>query len=106
MPFPDYDMMEEEADAFLPFVSRPGHRAGIGPSQHKQRNGERQLHLLLPFFLIDLLVFIPPPPQGLKWGCTWQISSENLWVNVPKKAMGKKEKGVLLTSPHIFAMCK
>ena len=39
-------------------------------------------------------------------GCTWQISSENLWVKVPKKAMGKKEKEVLLTSPHMFAMCE
>jgi len=106
---PDYDLTEEETSFFLffpvPGIDRESVQVSTGDDAVNISFSSSSASSLSTCWSLSLP--LPKPLDSTSTArCRWQVSSENLWVSVPKKAMGKKEKGVLLTSPHIFTMCE
>ena len=119
---PDYEVTEEETHFSLlfPVPGIDGSSVQVNYS-NRSSSSEETLNVVFssssfsssssPLSLSTAWSLSLPLPKPLdsSAGCTWQVSSENLWLRVPKKATGKAgkmEKKLLLTSPHIFAMCE
>jgi HSP20 family molecular chaperone IbpA len=105
---PDFDLTEEETHFSL-FFPLPGiDRSSVQVNCGNSSSVNVSFSSSSPSSLSTSWSLSLPLPKPLdsSVGCKWQVSSENLWVSVPKKGMGKKEKEMLLTSPHIFAMCE
>jgi len=120
---PDYEMTEEETHFSLLF-SVPGidvSSVQVTCSSCSSSSSEGTMNVVFSSsstssssFPLSLstawsLSLALPKPLGLSSECTWQVSSENMWLRVPKRATGRAEmmqKKPLLTSPHIFAMCE